>query len=93
MKKLLLCCIMYLAFMCGQTFESHRCSAENQIPEGYDFSGVDMMTNYILDVVDETDFWEYCDSTAFNMYAENSPEWLFAVCMEYQKWDCQTYNK
>jgi hypothetical protein len=87
MKKVLIAIALYVAFMAGQSFEAHRCSAENQVPEGYDFSGVDMMTNYILDVVDETDFWESCDSTAFNMYAENSPEWLFAVCMEYQKWD------
>lgn len=88
MKKLLIAIALVVSFWGGQAFESHRCSAENQVPEGYDFSGIDLMENYILDVVDETDFWYECDSTAFNMYDENSPEWMLQVIIEYTKWDC-----
>lgn len=88
MRKLLLIIALYVAFMGGQTFEAHRQADANSLPAGYDFSGVDMMENYILDVVDESDFWFECDSTAFADYAENNPEWMFTVCMEYQKWNC-----
>lgn len=38
---------------------------------------------YVCDVVDETDFWFECDSTAFNKYEENTTEWYMAVVMEY----------
>lgn len=44
-----------------------------------------LMENYVLDVVDETGFWEVCDSTAFNIYEENTSEWYLAVCLEYAK--------
>ena len=45
----------------------------------------DILENYLMDVVDETDFWETCDSTAFNMYEENSPEWMLQVIIEYTR--------
>ena len=85
MKKLLIAIALYVAFMGGQAFEAHRQADCNTLPEGYDFSGVDYMENYIMDVVDETDFWEVCDSTAFNMYAENSPEWMVEVIAAYNR--------
>lgn len=88
MKKLLIAISLIVAFWAGQAFEAHRCSAENTLPEGYDFSGVEMMENYIMDVIDETDFWEMCDSTSFRDYAENSPEWMFNVILEYKNWEC-----
>lgn len=44
-----------------------------------------LMENYVLDVVDESDFWEVCDSTAFDCYMENSSEWYLAVCLEYAR--------
>ena len=44
-----------------------------------------LMENYVLDVVDETDFWEVCDSTAFSIYVENTSEWYLAVCLEYAR--------
>ena len=40
-----------------------------------------LMENYVLDVVDESDFWEVCDSTAFNCYEELTSEWYLAVCL------------
>ena len=43
------------------------------------------MENYVLDVVDETDFWDVCDSTAFNCYDENTSEWYLAVIIEYER--------
>lgn len=85
MKKLLLVISLYVAFMCGQTFEMHRQADRNTLPIGYDFSGIDYMENYIIDVVDESDFWYDCDSTAFNMYAENSPEWMIEVIAAYNR--------
>lgn len=44
-----------------------------------------LMENYVLDVVDESDFWEVCDSTAFNCYEELTSEWYLAVCLEYAR--------
>lgn len=44
-----------------------------------------IMENFVLDVVDESEFWECCDSTAFADFAENSSEWYFAVCLEYAR--------
>lgn len=44
-----------------------------------------LLEDYVMDVVDETEFWSVCDSTAFNMYKENTTEWYFAVCMEYAR--------
>ena len=88
MKKVLLGIALYVAFMGGQAFEAHRQADRNSLPAGYDFSGIDLMENYILDVVDETDFWDECDSTSFKDLAENSPEWMFNVIREYERWDC-----
>lgn len=44
-----------------------------------------VLENYLMDVVDETDFWETCDSTKFSMYEENSPEWMLQVIIEYTR--------
>ena len=88
MRKLLLGIALVVAFMAGESFEAHRQADANTLPAGYDFSGVDLMENYILDVVDETDFWDECDSTSFRDLAENSPEWMFNVIMEYRTWEC-----
>ncbi len=44
-----------------------------------------LLEDYVLDVVDETDFWEGCDSTAFSHYEENTSEWYLAVCLEYAR--------
>jgi len=94
MRHLTILAAIVVAFMCGQAFESRNTNqpgafycADNTLPEGYDFSGIDLMENFVLDIVDETDFWYECDSTAFSEYAENSPEWYFAVCIEYTKWN------
>ena len=44
-----------------------------------------VMEDFVLDVVDETDFWELCDSTAFNCYDVNTSEWYLAVILEYAR--------
>ena len=44
-----------------------------------------LMENYVLDVVDETDFWDVCDSTAFNAYVPYTSEWYLAVCCEFSR--------
>ena len=76
MKKLLLGIALIVAFWAGQAFEAHRQADCNTLPVGYDFS----------DVVDETDFWDECDSTSFRDLDENSPEWMLNVIIEYTKW-------
>ena len=43
------------------------------------------LENYVIDVIDEGDWWETCDSTAFSMYEPESLEWYFAVVTEYDK--------
>lgn len=86
MKKVLLGIALIVAFWAGQAFEAHRQADRNSLPAGYDFSGIDLMENYIMDVVDETDFWDECDSTSFKDLAENSPEWMLNVIIEYTKW-------
>lgn len=86
MKKLLIAIALYVAFMGGQAFEAHRQADRNSLPVEYDFSGVDYMENYIMDVVNETDFWYECDSTSFRDLDENSPEWMLNVIIEYTKW-------
>jgi hypothetical protein len=92
MKKLLIAIALYVAFMSGQAFEAHRQADCNNLPTEYDFSGIDYMENYIMDVVDETDFWYECDSTAFNMYDENSPEWMVEVIAAYNRWAPEYYS-
>ena len=44
-----------------------------------------LMEDYLLDVIDETDFWEECDSTAFNCYEYLTSEWYLAVICEYNR--------
>ncbi len=48
-----------------------------------------LMENFVLDVVDESDFWYECDSTAFRDLPENSSEWYLAVCLEYARWEAK----
>lgn len=86
MKKLLIAISLVVAFMAGESFEARRQANANSLPTEYDFSGIDLMENYIMDVVDETDFWESCDSTSFRDLDENSPEWMLNVIIEYTKW-------
>lgn len=44
-----------------------------------------LMEDYLLDVIDETDFWEECDSTAFSCYEYLTSEWYLAVICEYNR--------
>lgn len=44
-----------------------------------------LMEDFVLDVVDETNFWEVCDSTEFSGYQEYSSEWYLAVICEFSR--------
>ena len=74
--------------MCFVTYaEGHERGMENAAlqPSGAPCWGDILMEDYVLDVVDETDFWEVCDSTAFSVYEENTSEWYLAVCLEFAR--------
>lgn len=47
-------------------------------------------TNYILDVVNETDFWFDVDSTVFDGMEEWSAEWRRKVMEEFHEYDRRT---
>ncbi len=79
------------ACMCviSYTYGYEHCQSENQersdiVPEQRCWGDI-LMEDYVLDVVDETDFWEVCDSTAFSIYEENTSEWYLAVCLEFAR--------
>ena len=90
MRHLTIFAAIVVAFMCGQAFESRN---TNQQPASctYTYEDTiateDLLENFVMDVVDETDFWFECDSTAFSMYEENTTEWYFAVVIEYARWE------
>ena len=52
-----------------------------------DNKAYDVLQNYLIDVIDETDFWYECDSTQFNSYKESTPEWMLQVIISYTIWD------
>lgn len=86
MKKLLLLCALGVAFMVGETVNQHRLDNQIQMERAEKLSEVNVMTNYLLDVVDESDFWDEIDSTKLGVYEEDSPEWMLNVIIEYTKW-------
>lgn len=87
MKKVLLGSItLFVAFWAGQAFEARRLDNQIQMERAEKLSEVSTMTNYLLDVVDETDFWDEVDSTKLGVYEEDSPEWMLNVIIEYTKW-------
>ena len=86
MKKLLIAISLVVAFWAGQAFEAHRLDNQIQMERAEKLSEVSTMTNYLLDVVDESDFWDEVDSTKLGVYEEDSPEWMLNVIIEYTKW-------
>lgn len=74
-------------FMCALSYEYGRERGEREGREsiGEPCWGDVLMEDYVLDVVDETNFWEVCDSTAFSQYEENTSEWYLAVCLEFAR--------
>lgn len=72
-------------FACyGDGYERGMAQAEKEI-SGAPCWGDILMEDYVLDVVDETAFWEVCDSTAFNIYEQNTSEWYLAVICEFSR--------
>lgn len=66
--------------------------ANQEFPECGPCWGDVLMEDYLLDVIDETDFWEECDSTAFSCYEYLTSEWYLAVICEYAKWDASEHR-
>lgn len=93
MRHLTILAAIVVAFMCGQAFESRNTNQPSAsctyTYEDTELSTEDLLENFVMDVVDETDFWWECDSTAFSMYEENTTEWYFAVVIEYARWSGQ----
>ena len=81
--------VAFLSYSKGEadaTAEANRIHAEqSEVFVDEVCWGDEVMENYVLDVVDETDFWDVCDSTAFNCYDENTSEWYLAVIIEYER--------
>ena len=87
MRHLTILAAIVVAFMCGQAFESRNTNKQpascTYTYEDTELSTEDLLENFVMDVVDETDYWDVTDSTAFRDYEENTSEWYLAVIVDY----------
>lgn len=82
MKKILFVISLTVAFMCGAMVNQMHTDKETKSAYTLD----DVAENYLLDVIDETDFWYECDSAVINQYDVDDPSWMLNVIIEYTKW-------
>lgn len=79
------------ACVCAVAFGIGRLSAGSESREPENVANASemqqengLLCNYVLDVVDESDFWDLCDSARFQGETD-TPEWYLSVIIEYQR--------
>ena len=61
-------------------------NVETTVYPEYKTHSYQVLENYILDVVSESDFWEESDAIDFIDYEEYTPEWMLDVIVAYTQW-------
>lgn len=78
-------CVCAVAFGIGRLSASQETRMDGGKPAMSETESENgLLCNYVLDVVDESDFWDLCDSARFQGEAD-TPEWYLSVIIEYQR--------